>query len=90
VSKSPFEHFQIFLTLYNLKVFLSQACESLSRGLERTASSLIGNPVKAYQRGAGTSTAVASALRAAPAAAVAPAVAAAGAMHRALLGVQNR
>ena len=51
---------------------------------------MIGNPVKVYQRGAGTSTAVASALRAAPAAAVAPAAAAVGAVHCALLGVQNR
>ncbi|KAI5056458.1 hypothetical protein GOP47_0028276 [Adiantum capillus-veneris] len=67
---------------------LQQACESLSQGLERTASSLISNPLKAYHR-AGTSTAVASALRAAPAAAVAPAAAAAGALHRALLGVRN-
>ncbi|MCO5608991.1 hypothetical protein L7F22_063211 [Adiantum nelumboides] len=67
---------------------LQQACERLSQGLERTASSLIGNPLKAYHR-AGTSTAVASALRAAPAAAVAPAAAAAGALHRALLGVRN-
>ncbi|CAM6122683.1 unnamed protein product [Calypogeia fissa] len=68
---------------------IQQACESLSQGLERTASSLVGNPLKVYQRGAGAGFAVASALRAAPAAAVAPASAAVGAFHRALLGVRN-
>jgi autophagy-related protein 2 len=68
---------------------IQQACESLSQGLERTASSLVGNPLKIYQRGAGAGFAVASALRAAPAAAVAPASAAVGAFHRALLGVRN-
>ncbi|KAH7446345.1 hypothetical protein KP509_01G052200 [Ceratopteris richardii] len=67
---------------------LHQAYESLSQGFERTASSLISNPLKAYHK-AGTSTAVASALRGAPVAAVAPAVAAASALHRALLGMRN-
>lgn len=67
----------------------TQACESISRGLERTASSLVGNPVKVYQRGAGAGVAVACALRAAPAAAVAPAAAAVGAVRCALLGVRN-
>ncbi|CAM6061747.1 unnamed protein product [Sphagnum tenellum] len=66
-----------------------QACESMSQGLERTASSLLGNPLKVYQRGAGAGLAVASALWAAPAAAVAPASAAAVAVQRALLGVRN-
>lgn len=68
---------------------IQQACESISQGLERTASSLVGNPLKVYQRGAGAGFAVASALRAAPAAAVAPASAAVKAFHRALLGVRN-
>jgi autophagy-related protein 2 len=68
---------------------IQQAYESLSQGLERTASSLVGNPLKVYQRGAGVGFAFASALRAAPAAAVAPASAAVGAFHRALLGVRN-
>ncbi|KAI5076002.1 hypothetical protein GOP47_0008067 [Adiantum capillus-veneris] len=67
---------------------LLQAYESLSQGLERTASSLIGQPLKAYHK-EGPSMAVASALRAAPSAAVAPAVAAAGALHCALLGLRS-
>ncbi|BBN15299.1 autophagy-related protein 2 [Marchantia polymorpha subsp. ruderalis] len=67
---------------------IQQARESISRGLERTASSLVGNPYKLYQRG-GAGPAVASALRAAPAAAVAPASAAAGAVHRLVLGLRN-
>ncbi|MCO5599247.1 hypothetical protein L7F22_053348 [Adiantum nelumboides] len=67
---------------------LLQAYESLSQGLERTASSLIRHPLKAYQK-EGPSMAVASALRAAPSAAVLPAVAAAGALHRALLGLRS-
>ncbi|KAJ7546728.1 hypothetical protein O6H91_08G051700 [Diphasiastrum complanatum] len=68
---------------------LQQAYESFSRGLERTASSLLGNPLKIYQRGAGAGLAVVSALKAAPAAALAPASAAAGAVHQALIGVRN-
>eukprot|EP01018_Ginkgo_biloba_P036606 Gb_39311 [translate_table: standard] len=68
---------------------LRQACESLTHGLERTASSLISTPYKVYRHGAGAGPAVASAIRAAPAAAVAPASAAAGAVHCALLGVRN-
>ncbi|KAL2619934.1 hypothetical protein R1flu_000139 [Riccia fluitans] len=67
---------------------IQQACESISRGFERTASSLVGNPYKAYQRG-GAGPAVATALRSAPSAAVAPASAAAGAVHRLVLGLRN-
>lgn len=68
---------------------LRQACESLTRGLERTATSLIGNPIKSYVRGEGAGHALLTAVQAAPSAALAPASAAAGAVHRALLGVRN-
>lgn len=67
-----------------------QAYESISDGLGRTASSLVGNPIKTYQRGAGVGSALASAARAAPAAAIGPASATAHAVHCALLGVRNR
>ncbi|XP_058075569.1 autophagy-related protein 2-like, partial [Magnolia sinica] len=68
---------------------IKQAYESLSEGLGKTASALVGNPIKAYQRGAGVGSALASAVRAAPAAAIAPASAAAQAFHCAFLGVRN-
>lgn len=68
---------------------LRQAYESLTRGFERTAASLIGNPIKSYTRGEGAGHALLSAVQAAPAAALAPASAAAGAVHCALLGVRN-
>eukprot|EP00268_Persea_americana_P033736 TRINITY_DN33367_c0_g1_i1.p1 TRINITY_DN33367_c0_g1~~TRINITY_DN33367_c0_g1_i1.p1 ORF type:complete len:2069 (+),score=417.13 TRINITY_DN33367_c0_g1_i1:91-6297(+) len=68
---------------------IQQAYESISDGLGRTASSLVGNPIKTYQRGAGVGSALASAARAAPAAAIAPASATARAVHCALLGVRN-
>lgn len=61
----------------------------MSRGLERSASSVISGPIKRYQRSGSAGKAVATALRAAPAAVVAPAAATAGAVHRALLGVRN-
>eukprot|EP00850_Spirogloea_muscicola_P021760 SM000261S09959 [mRNA] locus=s261:40005:47019:+ [translate_table: standard] len=66
-----------------------QACESLSRGLEKTALSLVGNPVKAYQRGAGVATSLGVALKAVPTAVIVPASAAASALSSALLGVRN-
>ncbi|KAH9314281.1 hypothetical protein KI387_022908, partial [Taxus chinensis] len=68
---------------------LVQACESLTRGLERTAASLISNPIKSYNRGDGAGKAIATAFRATPAAVIAPVSAAAGAVHRVLLGVRN-
>ncbi|XP_043709640.1 autophagy-related protein 2 [Telopea speciosissima] len=68
---------------------IQQAYESLSDGLEKTASALVGTPLKTYQRGAGAGSALASAVCAAPGAAIAPATAAAGAVHYALLGVRN-
>ncbi|KAL5992772.1 hypothetical protein ACLOJK_013691 [Asimina triloba] len=67
----------------------NMAYESLSDGLGKTASALVGNPIKVYQRGAGMGSALASAVRAAPAAAIAPASAAARAFHCAFLGVRN-
>ncbi|XP_010909747.1 autophagy-related protein 2 isoform X2 [Elaeis guineensis] len=66
-----------------------QAYESLSDGLSRTASALLGTPLKAYQRGAGAGSALATAFRAAPAAAVAPVSASARAVHCTLLGLRN-
>ncbi|XP_042482535.1 autophagy-related protein 2 [Macadamia integrifolia] len=68
---------------------IQQAYESLSDGLEKTASALVGTPLKTYQRGAGAGSALASAVRAAPVAAIAPASAVAGAVHITLLGVRN-
>lgn len=68
---------------------LQQAYESLSDGLGKTASALIRSPMKAYQRGGGVSSALATAVRGAPAAAIVPASAAAQAVHSALLGVRN-
>ncbi|KAJ4963605.1 hypothetical protein NE237_023544 [Protea cynaroides] len=41
---------------------IQQAYESLSDGLEKTASALVGAPLKTYQRGAGAGSALASAL----------------------------
>jgi autophagy-related protein 2 len=74
------------------KVVLSnrQAYESLSDGLGRSASALVQTPLKKYQHGASTVTALATAIRAVPAAAIAPVSACAGAMHNALLGLRNR
>lgn len=68
---------------------IQQAYESISDGLGKTASALVGNPIKTYQRGAGVGSALVAAVRAAPAAAVAPASATARAVHWALLGVRN-
>ncbi|PON69112.1 Autophagy-related protein [Parasponia andersonii] len=68
---------------------IQQAYESLSNGLEKSASALVGTPLKKYQRGAGAGSALAAAVRAVPAAAIAPASACAGAVHYALLGFRN-
>ncbi|KAJ4965491.1 hypothetical protein NE237_017340 [Protea cynaroides] len=68
---------------------IQQAYESLSDGLEKTASALVGTPLKTYHRGAGAGSALVSAVCAAPVAAIAPASAAARAVHYALLGVRN-
>ncbi|KAF9603872.1 hypothetical protein IFM89_038130 [Coptis chinensis] len=69
---------------------IQQAYESLSDGLGKTASALVGNPLKTYQRGGGAGSALASVVCAAPSAAIAPASAAVRAVHCALLGVRNR
>lgn len=68
---------------------IQQAYESLSSGLEKSASALVQTPLKKYQRGAGAGSALAAAVRAVPGAAIAPASACAGAVHYALLGFRN-
>ncbi|CAA7392036.1 unnamed protein product [Spirodela intermedia] len=68
---------------------IQQAFESLSDGFGKTTTALVGTPLKEYQRGAGTGSALASAIRAAPVVAVAPASAVARAVHCTLLGVRN-
>ncbi|CAM0878979.1 unnamed protein product [Alopecurus aequalis] len=68
---------------------LKQAYESLTDGLGRTASALIGNPIKVYNRGGGPRSVLSTAIRGAPAAAVAPVSASARALHYALLGLRN-
>ncbi|XP_062091472.1 autophagy-related protein 2 [Humulus lupulus] len=68
---------------------IQQAYESLSTGLEKSASALVGTPLKKYQRGAGAGSALAAAVRAVPAAAIAPASACAGAVHYTFLGFRN-
>lgn len=47
-------------------------------------------PLKAYQRGAGTGSVLATAIRGTPAAAIAPLSASARAVHWTLLGLRNR
>ncbi|KAJ3694804.1 hypothetical protein LUZ60_000181 [Juncus effusus] len=68
---------------------MQQAYESLTEGIGRSASALIGTPLKAYQRGAGAGSALASAFKSAPSAVVAPVSASARAVHYALLGLRN-
>ncbi|KAK6241046.1 Atg2/VPS13 [Theobroma cacao] len=68
---------------------IQQAYESISDGLEKSASALVQTPLKKYQRGASASSALATAVRAVPAAAIAPASACASAVHCALLGLRN-
>ncbi|XP_047337789.1 autophagy-related protein 2 [Impatiens glandulifera] len=68
---------------------IQQAYESISDGLGKSASALVQNPVKQYQRGAGVGSALVTAVQAAPAAAIAPASATARAVHCALLGMRN-
>jgi autophagy-related protein 2 len=67
-----------------------QAYESLTDGFGRTASALIGNPIKVYNRGAGAGSALATAICGAPGAAVAPLSASFRAAHYTLLGIRNR
>ncbi|KAJ6896449.1 hypothetical protein NC651_022605 [Populus alba x Populus x berolinensis] len=68
---------------------IQHAYESLSDGLGKSASALVQTPLKKYQHGASTVTALATAVRAVPAAAIAPVSACAGAVHYALLGLRN-
>lgn len=51
---------------------------------------MLGSPLKAYQRGGGAGSALATAIRGAPAAAIAPISASARAVHCTLLGLRNR
>ncbi|RWW28534.1 hypothetical protein BHE74_00053171 [Ensete ventricosum] len=62
----------------------------LSDGFGRTASAILGTPLKSYQRGAGAGSAIGTAIRGAPAAAIAPFSASARAVHCTLLGLRNR
>ncbi|OMO74070.1 hypothetical protein CCACVL1_16949 [Corchorus capsularis] len=68
---------------------IQQAYESISDGLEKSASALVQTPLKKYQRGATAGSALATAVRAVPAAAIAPASGCASALHCALLGLRN-
>ncbi|XVE49181.1 hypothetical protein DITRI_Ditri01bG0061700 [Diplodiscus trichospermus] len=68
---------------------IRQAYESISDGLEKSASALVQTPLKKYQRGASAGSALATAVRAVPTAAIAPASACASAIHCALLGLRN-
>ncbi|XP_022725387.1 autophagy-related protein 2-like isoform X2 [Durio zibethinus] len=68
---------------------IQQAYESISDGLEKSASALVQTPLKQYQRGASAGSALATAVRAVPTAAIAPASAFARALHCALLGLRN-
>lgn len=78
------------LTILRLFFLISQAYESLSDGLGKSAAVLVQNPLKKFQRGSGAGPALAAAVRAVPAAAIAPASACASAVHYALLGFRNR
>ncbi|XP_074579751.1 autophagy-related protein 2-like [Curcuma longa] len=73
----------------NVQEGIQQAYDSLSDGFSRTTSALLGTPLKAYQRGDGAGSAVATAIRGAPAAAIAPFSASAHAVHCTLLGLKN-
>ncbi|XVF01245.1 hypothetical protein REPUB_Repub04eG0071400 [Reevesia pubescens] len=68
---------------------IQQAYESISDGIEKSASALVQTPFKKYQRGASAGSALATAVRAVPTAAIAPASACASAIHCALLGLRN-
>ncbi len=69
---------------------LLQACEHLSRGLERSVSSLVTNPVKTYFRDGGSAKEAANvAFKAIPLAVLTPVSSAAGALESILLGVRN-
>ncbi|KAL5714191.1 hypothetical protein ACHQM5_016185 [Ranunculus cassubicifolius] len=73
----------------NAQQGMQQAYASLSDGLGKSASALVGNPLKAYQRSGSAGSALVSAVCGAPSAAIAPASAAVRAVHCALVGVRN-
>ncbi|XP_023532824.1 autophagy-related protein 2 isoform X1 [Cucurbita pepo subsp. pepo] len=68
---------------------LKKAYESISDGLGKSASALVRTPLKKYQRGGSTVSALATAVQAIPAAAIAPASACASAIHYTFLGLRN-
>ncbi|GKV37988.1 hypothetical protein SLEP1_g45946 [Rubroshorea leprosula] len=68
---------------------IQQAYESISGGLEKSASALVGTPLKNYQRGASAGAALATAVRAVPTAAIGPASACASAIRYTFLGLRN-
>ncbi|THU50505.1 hypothetical protein C4D60_Mb06t20920 [Musa balbisiana] len=67
----------------------ANAYESLSDGFGRTISALVGTPLKVFQRGAGTGSALATAVHAVPAAAIYPLSYSARAVYSTLLGLRN-
>ena len=81
-------HVLYFIEGFDVEIL--QAYESISDGLEKSASALVQTPLKKYQRGATAGSALATAVRAVPEAAIAPASACASAIHCALLGLRNR
>ncbi|GKV22503.1 hypothetical protein SLEP1_g32368 [Rubroshorea leprosula] len=68
---------------------IQKAYESISDGLEKSATALVRTPLKQYQRGASARSVLATAVRGVPTAAIAPASAFAGALHTALFGMRN-
>ncbi|GLT98314.1 hypothetical protein SLE2022_158230 [Rubroshorea leprosula] len=68
---------------------IQQAYESISDGLEKSATALVRTPLKQYQRGASARSVLATAVRGVPTAAIAPASGFAGAIHTALFGMRN-
>ncbi|GER56644.1 autophagy 2 [Striga asiatica] len=67
----------------------TNAYQSISDGLGKSASALVQTPLKKYQRGGSVGSALATVVQSAPAAAIAPASGAARAVHCALLGFRN-
>ncbi|GLT37479.1 hypothetical protein SLA2020_117940 [Shorea laevis] len=68
---------------------IQQAYESISGGLEKSASALVRTPLKNYQQGSSAGSALATAIRAVPTAAIVPPCAVASAIQCTLLGLRN-
>ncbi|CAL9185853.1 unnamed protein product [Musa hybrid cultivar] len=73
----------------NVHEGIQQAYENLSDGFGRTISALVGTPLKVFQRGAGTGSALTTAVHAVPAAAIYPLSYSARAVYSTLLGLRN-